>query len=85
MNMLRAVNTASWTQTRNGWQLLVDFGRVHEAPNRGTGLGRVIQVRVLYKDQPWPKSGTDVRLTSRVFNSSRTGRPAAFAEVISDD
>ena len=76
-------NSARWTKNSRGqgWILFVDFERHWEAPKVGSGLGAVIEVDVYKKGSPTP-TVERVELTSRVFGNRKTGRPAAFAEVV---
>ena len=77
---MKKINTAKWTKGQDGkWTLIVDFRRDWEAPGIGTGLGKRVQVEVAKKGQNQTET-TTVELTSRVFKSRQTGRPAAFAK-----
>lgn len=71
-------NTARWVKPDGeGWQLLVEFQRHWEAPERGTGLGTTHSVLVVKRGKPPVRE--DVEWTSRVFH--RDGKVLAFGEV----
>ena len=77
---MKQMNTATWTKDGSAqWALMVDFKRHWEAPKVGTGLGSEHEVVVHLANQRGPGRRTIVRLTSRVFTSRYTKRPAAFA------
>ena len=71
-------NTATWTKTARGWQLLVNFTRHWEAPGVGEGLDTLHTVVVHKRGDRNGGTPTEVRLTSRVF--ARDGKHLAFAE-----
>ena len=78
---MATTNLATWKRTKSGWQILVEFRRVWEAPNPGTGKGRKVSAKLVRKGEYESRvEPQEFRLTSRVFE--RNNRRYAFAEEV---
>lgn len=79
-------NYAYWTRTQKGWNIIVVFERVWEAPKIGEGIGVLVEVPLYQADQrtTWKERTRRLLLTSNCFNDQTTGVRKAFA-VLEDE